>query len=134
MRDNASKNKSKDIKEFLELVGVQNHFSTAHEHMQKGPAKSTINSIMLLARTIMVESGLGGRFWFKAATAGKDAKLGNAVYSLILIPVILFYNPQTRSHKSRSAAALRPHPIWQCTKNLKKYLDLGLSDARPMFI
>ena len=26
----------------------------------------------------MVESGLGGRFWFKAATAGKDAR--NDVY------------------------------------------------------
>jgi hypothetical protein len=28
---------------------------------------------MLIARTVMVESGLGGRFWFKAATAGIDA-------------------------------------------------------------
>ena len=29
---------------------------------------------MLVARTVMVESGLGGRFWFRAATAGKDAR------------------------------------------------------------
>ena len=29
---------------------------------------------MLIARTVMVESGLGGRFWFRAATAGKDAR------------------------------------------------------------
>jgi hypothetical protein len=28
---------------------------------------------MLIARTVMVESGLGGRFWIKAATAGVDA-------------------------------------------------------------
>ncbi len=28
---------------------------------------------MLIARTVMAESGLGGRFWFKAATAGVDA-------------------------------------------------------------
>ncbi len=27
---------------------------------------------MMNARTVMVESGLGGRFWFRAATAGKD--------------------------------------------------------------
>jgi hypothetical protein len=27
---------------------------------------------MLIARTGMVESGLGGRFWFRAATAGID--------------------------------------------------------------
>ena len=29
---------------------------------------------MMSARTVMAESGLGGRFWFKAATAGKDAR------------------------------------------------------------
>ena len=39
-----------------------------------GAAESTINSIMLFARTVMVESGLGGRFWFRAATIGKDAR------------------------------------------------------------
>jgi hypothetical protein len=33
---------------------------------------------MLIARTIMVESGLGGRFWFKAARAGGEA--WNATY------------------------------------------------------
>ena len=45
---------------------------------QNGPAESTINAIKLIARTFMVESGLCGRFWFKAATAGKDAH--NVVY------------------------------------------------------
>jgi hypothetical protein len=29
---------------------------------------------MPIARTVMVESGLGGRFWFRAATAGIDAR------------------------------------------------------------
>ena len=29
---------------------------------------------MLIARIVMVESGLGGQFWFRAATAGKDAR------------------------------------------------------------
>ena len=29
---------------------------------------------MRLARTVMAESGLGGRFWFKAALVGKDAR------------------------------------------------------------
>ena len=33
-----------------------------------------INSIMLITRTVMAESGLGGCFWFKAAAAGKDAR------------------------------------------------------------
>ena len=79
VRDNAGENKSKDIKEFFESVGVRNHFSTAHEQWQNGPAESTINSIMLLARTVMAESGLGGRYWFRAAMAGKDAR--NAIFA-----------------------------------------------------
>jgi hypothetical protein len=79
VRDNAGENKSKDIKEFFESVGVRNHFSTAHEQWQNGPTEATINSIMLLARTVMAESGLGGRFWFRAAMAGKDAR--NAIYA-----------------------------------------------------
>jgi hypothetical protein len=29
--------------------------------------------IVLIAKTVMAESGLGGRFWFKEATAGVDA-------------------------------------------------------------
>ncbi len=36
-------------------------------------AEATINSIMMSARTMMVESGLGGRFWSRASTAGTDA-------------------------------------------------------------
>jgi hypothetical protein len=73
MRDNACENKSKEIMEFFESVGVQNHFSTSHEQWRNGAAESTINSIMFIARTVIVESGLGGRFWFKIAAAGKDA-------------------------------------------------------------
>ncbi len=51
-----------------------NHFSTAREQWQNGPAESTINSIMLITRTDVAESGLGGRFWFKAAMAGVNAR------------------------------------------------------------
>jgi len=74
MRDNAGENKSKEIMEFFDSVGVRNHFSTSHEQWQNGLAEAAINSIMRLARTVMAESGLGGRFWFKAACAGKDAR------------------------------------------------------------
>jgi hypothetical protein len=78
MRDNAGENKSMEIQEFFESIGVKNYFSTPHEQWQNGPAETTINSIMSIASTVMIESGLGGRFWFKAAMAGKDAR--NAVY------------------------------------------------------
>ena len=73
MRDNVGEDKSEEIMQFLDSKGIRSHFSTPKEQWQNGAAESTINSIMLIARTVMVESGLGGRFWFRAATAGKDA-------------------------------------------------------------
>jgi hypothetical protein len=60
MRDNAGENKSQEIIDFFEFVRVKNYFSTAHEQWQNGLAESAINLIMMAARTIMAESGLGG--------------------------------------------------------------------------
>ena len=60
--------------QFFDSKGVRSHFSTPKEQWQNGSAEATINSIMMSARTVMAESGLGGRFWFRAATAGKDAR------------------------------------------------------------
>jgi hypothetical protein len=74
MRDNAGERKSHDIFVFFESLGVKNYFSTAHEQWQNGLQESAINSIVTLSRTIMAESGLGGRFWFKSALAGCDAR------------------------------------------------------------
>ncbi len=78
MRDNAGENKSQVIIDFFESVGVKNYFSTAHEQWQNGLAEAAINSIMMAARTIMAKSGLGSRFWFKAALEASDAR--NATY------------------------------------------------------
>ena len=74
MRDNASEYKSEEMMQFLESKGIHSHFSTPKEQSQNGAAESTINSIMMSARTIMAESGLGGRSWFIAANAGKDTR------------------------------------------------------------
>ncbi len=74
MRDNADENQSQEIIDFFESVGVKNYFSTAHEQWQKGLAESAINSVMMAAKTIMVEYGLGGQFWFRAALAARDAR------------------------------------------------------------
>ena len=60
VRDNAGENKSRNIKDFFESKGVRNHFSSAHEQWQNGPAEASINLIMRLARTVMAEFGLGG--------------------------------------------------------------------------
>jgi hypothetical protein len=73
VRNNAGENKSQEVKELFQSKGIRNHFSTPRQQWQNGPAESTINSIMQITRTVMVESELGGRFWFRAATAGIDA-------------------------------------------------------------
>jgi hypothetical protein len=74
MLDHASEYKSEEMMQFLESRGISSHFSTLKEQWQNSAAESTINSIMMSAQTVMAESGLGGRFWFKAASAGKDAR------------------------------------------------------------
>ena len=73
MRDNAGENKSREIKDFFESKGVQNYFATLYEQWQNGLPESSVNFLMTLARTTMVESGLGGRFWFSAAMTSKDS-------------------------------------------------------------
>ncbi len=57
---------------------MNNYVSTAHEQWQNGLAEAEIDSIMMAARTIMVESGLSGRFCFKAELAACDDS--NATY------------------------------------------------------
>jgi hypothetical protein len=69
MRDNAGENKLQEIIDFFETIGAKNIFRIAHEQWQNGLAEAAIKSIMMAARTIMAESELGCRFWFKAALA-----------------------------------------------------------------
>ncbi len=59
MRDNASEFKSEEMMQFLESKGIHSHFSTPKEQWQNGAAESTINSIMMIERTVMAKSGLG---------------------------------------------------------------------------
>ena len=62
MRDNTSEYKSEEMMQFLESKGIRSHFSTPKAKLQNCAAESTINSIMMKVRTVMAESGLGGRF------------------------------------------------------------------------
>jgi hypothetical protein len=68
----------------------------------------------LIARVAMAESGLGGRFRFKAASAGKDARIA-------------------RRTMLCTRHASRLHLIRQCTENQEIFLDLELSDVTPLF-
>jgi hypothetical protein len=63
----AGEKKSREIKR------VRNYFSTPFKQWQNRQPESSVDSLMTLARTTMVESGLRGRFWFSAAMAGKDS-------------------------------------------------------------
>ncbi len=74
MTDNAGENKSQEVVDFFESMGVKNYYSTSHEQWQNGLPESAINSVMMLSRTIMLESGLGGRFRFKSACVGCQAR------------------------------------------------------------
>jgi hypothetical protein len=56
MRDNAGENKSQEIVDFFESMGIKIYYSTAHEQWQNGLPESAINSIILISRTILVES------------------------------------------------------------------------------
>ncbi len=73
-RDNSGENISKEIREFLESKRIQNYSSTPYKQWQNGQPESSINSLMKLGQSVMVESGLGGQFWFSAMMAAKDAR------------------------------------------------------------
>ena len=78
IRDNAGELKSQDLLDYIESLGVKDYFSVAYEQYQNGPAESSINSCMLLTRTQLAESGLGGKYWFRSLVSAKDAR--NATY------------------------------------------------------
>ncbi len=55
MLDNAGENKSREIIEFFESKWIRSYFSTPYEQWKNGQGESSINSIMTLARAVMVE-------------------------------------------------------------------------------
>ena len=75
---NAGENKSKEISDYFTSMGVANRYSTAYKQHQDGLSESGIKYIFMLARSGMAESGLGCKYWFCAATCGKDCR--NATY------------------------------------------------------
>ncbi len=72
MRDNAGENKSKALQEYFTSMGVENYYSTAYELWQDGLAEAEIKLTVMTAFCCMAESGMVGKFWFKAATNRKN--------------------------------------------------------------
>jgi hypothetical protein len=83
MKDNAGKNKSKVLQEYFTLMGVENYCSTAYELWQDGLAEAAVKLTVMTATCGMAESGMVGKFWFKAATNGKNCQ--NVGYKLCII-------------------------------------------------
>ena len=74
MRDNAGENKLKALQEYFTLMGVENYYSTAYEPWQDGLAEAAVKSTVTTATCGMAESGMVGKFWFKAATNRKNCQ------------------------------------------------------------
>ena len=104
IRDNAGELKSADLNTFIESLGVKDYFSVAYEQYQNGLAESSIHSLSLLSRTQMVESGLMGKFWYRALVNAKDTR--NVTYHDCI---------KTTPH----------HFIYGEPKNLSKFRALG---------
>ena len=62
VRDNAGENTSKELNDYFTKRGIKNYFSTPYEQWQNGLAEASVNSVTMLGRTVMAESGLGGQF------------------------------------------------------------------------
>ncbi len=73
---------SNEIKDFCTEKGVKNYFSTSYEPWQDGLGEAGIKSVMLLARTEMVGSGMAEKFWFAAVNHGKNCRNATFKYRL----------------------------------------------------
>ena len=78
VRDNAGENTSKELNDYFTQRGSTNYFSTPYEQWQNGLAEASVNSVTILGRTVMDESGLGGQFWFSATMHAVNRR--NATY------------------------------------------------------
>ena len=67
-------NKSKEISDYFTSQEMASRYATAYEQHQDGLSESGIKSVFLLARSAMAGSGLAGKYWFCAATCGKDGR------------------------------------------------------------
>ena len=77
VQDNAGENKSKELTDFFTECCMKNYYSTQYEQWQNGLVEASVNSITMLGKTVMAESGLGrlGRpLWFCATTDGMNCR------------------------------------------------------------
>ena len=75
-RDNAGENISQQVEQFLRRHSIKSETSNPYEPWQNGTAERAIQTILRTARTVIVSSGLLGRFWLHAC------HYSNAIHNL----------------------------------------------------
>jgi hypothetical protein len=71
VRNNAGENTSKGLSDYFTECGVKNKFSsTPYEQWQIRLAEASVNSVNMIGKFVMAESGLGRTLWFCATMHG----------------------------------------------------------------
>ena len=81
-RDNASVNVSAEVMAWLDKRQIRSETSNPYEPWQNGLAERMIQTINSIARGVMIDSGLDGRFWFLALQYA--TRIHNIQYSAVL--------------------------------------------------
>ena len=80
VRDNAGENTSKELNDYFTERGIKKYFSTPNEQWHNGLTEASVNSVTMLGRTVMAESGLGEQIWFSATRTMYGVNCRNATY------------------------------------------------------
>ena len=81
-RDNASVNVSKELMTILDQRGIRSETSNPYEAWQNGKPERMFQTVTSTARTVLLTSGLDGRFWLHAFQYA--VRIHNIQYSRIL--------------------------------------------------
>ena len=81
-RDNASVNVSAEVMAWLDKRQNRSETSNPYEPWQNGHAERIIQALNSTARTVMIDSGLSGRFWFYALLYASH--IHNIQYSAVI--------------------------------------------------
>ena len=89
--DNASVNVSRQFKQQLDTLAIRHETSNPYEPWQLGVAERMNQTVVSVARTVLLASGLPPRFWFHASCYG--VRIHNIQYSRALgtSPYILMH-------------------------------------------
>ena len=89
--DNASVNVSRRFKQHLDSLAVRHETSNPYEPWQLGVAERMNQTVVSVARTVLLQSGLPARFWFHASCYG--VRIHNIQYarSLRTSPFVLMH-------------------------------------------